>query len=40
MFNRKIKEQVKQHTRANLGFLDSDDDMFETLFKYYETLKN
>ena len=39
MFNHELRDRVKRNTRKNMAFLDENDDMFETLFKYYETLK-
>ena len=39
MFSHQVREMVKSQTRKNLAFIDSDDDMFEILFKYFESLK-
>lgn len=35
-----IRDQLKKEQRKSLLFLDEADDMFEILFKYYETIKN
>ena len=35
----KVREQVKKDQRKTLTYIDNDDDEFELLFKYFETLK-
>jgi len=40
LMSMQIKDNVKKAQRKSLSFLDEDDDTFEVLFKYYETLKN
>lgn len=40
LMSMQIKDNVKKAQRKSLTYLDEDDDTFEVLFKYYETLKN
>ena len=40
LISMQIQDRLKKEQRRGLTYLDNDDDTFEILFKYYETLKN
>lgn len=39
LFQKGIAHEVKTQQRKNLVFIEEEDDLNETLFKHYETLK-
>lgn len=40
LISMRIQDRIKTDQRKSLAMIDGDDDQFEIMFKYYETIKN